>query len=148
VVFEQISFYFPFDHSDVRIKQFVSFRYRNKLKIKLQKQIGFMHVDITNLDTTLKFIIWAVALVSCQSAPCRGCQLIYNINSLDIRSQWVEPYKVEPRRVEPNRVVLDHTPSRPWSTRSHYSIYQLMFTPESSLAPNLSIIECSGQQRY
>jgi hypothetical protein len=28
VVFERISFYFHFDHSDVRIKQEVSFRYR------------------------------------------------------------------------------------------------------------------------
>jgi hypothetical protein len=27
-------------------------------------------------------------------------------------------------------------------------IYQLMFTPESSLAPKFSIIECSGGQRY
>jgi hypothetical protein len=50
VVFEQISFYFRFDHSDVRIKQYVSFRYRNEWKIKVQKRIGFMHVDITTLE--------------------------------------------------------------------------------------------------
>jgi hypothetical protein len=50
VVFEPIGFYFCFDHSDVRIKQFVSFRYRNEFKIKLQKQIGFMHVDITSQE--------------------------------------------------------------------------------------------------
>jgi hypothetical protein len=48
VVFELILFYFHFDHSDVRIKQNVSFRYRNELKIRPLKRIGFMHVDITN----------------------------------------------------------------------------------------------------
>jgi hypothetical protein len=48
VVFEQISFYFHFDHSDVRIKQDVSFRYRNELKIRPKKRIGLVHVDITN----------------------------------------------------------------------------------------------------
>jgi hypothetical protein len=47
VVFEPISFYFHFYHSDVRIKQNVMFRYRNKLKIRPQKQIGFVHVYIT-----------------------------------------------------------------------------------------------------
>jgi hypothetical protein len=47
VVFERICFYFHFDHSDVRIKQIISFRYRNELKIRPQKQIGFLHVDIT-----------------------------------------------------------------------------------------------------
>jgi hypothetical protein len=36
-----------FDHSYVRMKQNVSFRYRNKLKIRPKKRIGFMHVDIT-----------------------------------------------------------------------------------------------------
>jgi hypothetical protein len=50
VVFEQISLYFIFDHSDVKIKQNVSFQYRNKLKIRPQKQICFMHVDITSGD--------------------------------------------------------------------------------------------------
>jgi hypothetical protein len=48
VVFEQSDFYFHFDHSDVRIKQNVSLRYRNDLKIRPQKRIGFMHVDITS----------------------------------------------------------------------------------------------------
>jgi hypothetical protein len=48
VVFERISFYFHFDHSDVRIKQYVLFRYRNESKIRPQKRIAFMHVDITN----------------------------------------------------------------------------------------------------
>jgi hypothetical protein len=47
VFFERISFYFHFDHSDVWIKQYVSFRYQNELKISPQKRIGFMHVDIT-----------------------------------------------------------------------------------------------------
>jgi hypothetical protein len=47
VVFERTSFYFRFVHSDVGIKQYVSFRYRNELKISPQKRIGFMHVDIT-----------------------------------------------------------------------------------------------------
>jgi hypothetical protein len=50
VAFEQISFYFHFVHSDVRIKQDVSFRYRNELKIRPKKRIGFVHVDITNGD--------------------------------------------------------------------------------------------------
>jgi hypothetical protein len=50
VVFERISFYFHFDHSNVRIKQYVLFRYQNELKITPQKQIGFMHVDITTTD--------------------------------------------------------------------------------------------------
>jgi hypothetical protein len=50
VVFEQISFYFHLNHSDVRITQNVSFQFWNKLKIRPQKQIGFMHVDITNLE--------------------------------------------------------------------------------------------------
>jgi hypothetical protein len=48
VVFELIIFYFRFDHSDVRTKQYVSFGYRNEWKIKLKKRIGFMHVDITS----------------------------------------------------------------------------------------------------
>jgi hypothetical protein len=47
VVFERISFYFHFIHSDVRIKQDVSFRYQNELKIRPKKRIGFVHVDIT-----------------------------------------------------------------------------------------------------
>jgi hypothetical protein len=50
VVFERIRFYFHFVHSDVRIKQDVSFRYRNELKIRPKKRIGFVHVDITNYD--------------------------------------------------------------------------------------------------
>jgi hypothetical protein len=50
VVFERISFYFHCDHCDVRIKQDVSFRYRNELKIKPKKRIGFVHVDITICD--------------------------------------------------------------------------------------------------
>jgi Integrase zinc binding domain len=37
----------------VRIKQNVSFRYRNKLKIKPKKRIGFMHVDTTSLVISL-----------------------------------------------------------------------------------------------
>jgi hypothetical protein len=48
-IFDRNSFYFPFDHSDLRIKLNVSFRYRNKLKIRSQKRIGFMHIDITSL---------------------------------------------------------------------------------------------------
>jgi hypothetical protein len=39
-------------------------------------------------DTTLKFIIWVVALLLCQNAPCCGCLLLYKIPSLDIWSQW------------------------------------------------------------
>jgi hypothetical protein len=50
VVFERISFYFHFVHSDVRIKQDVSFRYRNELKIRPKKRNGFVHVDITTND--------------------------------------------------------------------------------------------------
>jgi hypothetical protein len=50
VVFERISFYFHFDHSYVRIKQNVSFLYRNELKIRPSKRFCFMHVDITNPD--------------------------------------------------------------------------------------------------
>jgi hypothetical protein len=49
VFFERICFYFHFNHSDVRIKQIVSFRYRNELKIRPKKRIGFMHLDITSL---------------------------------------------------------------------------------------------------
>jgi hypothetical protein len=45
-------------------------------------------VNIQCIDTTLKFIIWVVATLSCQNASCCGCQLIYNILSLDIWSQW------------------------------------------------------------
>jgi hypothetical protein len=40
--------YFAFDHSEERIKRNISFRYRNELKIRSKKLIGFMHVDITN----------------------------------------------------------------------------------------------------
>jgi hypothetical protein len=36
-----------FDHIKVRIKQIILFQYRNKLKIRSQKRIDFMHVDIT-----------------------------------------------------------------------------------------------------
>jgi hypothetical protein len=50
VVFERISFCFHFDHSDVRIKQDVSFQYRNEMKIRPKKQIGFVHVDITSRE--------------------------------------------------------------------------------------------------
>jgi hypothetical protein len=53
VVFEQISFYFHFDHSDVRIKQNVSFQYPNELKIRSKKQIGFVHVNITSAESRL-----------------------------------------------------------------------------------------------
>jgi hypothetical protein len=35
------------DHSEERIKRNISFRYRNELKIRSKKRIGFMHVDIT-----------------------------------------------------------------------------------------------------
>jgi hypothetical protein len=48
VVFERISFYFHFVHSDVRINQNILFRYQNKFKIRSQKRIGFMHVEITS----------------------------------------------------------------------------------------------------
>jgi hypothetical protein len=48
VVFEQISFYFRYNYSDVRIKQNISFRYLNELKIRPQKRIDFMDVDIIN----------------------------------------------------------------------------------------------------
>jgi hypothetical protein len=46
VVFERICFYFHFNYSDVRIKQIVLFQDWNELKIRLQKRIGFMHIDI------------------------------------------------------------------------------------------------------
>jgi hypothetical protein len=52
-IFDRNGFYFPFDHNDVRIKPNVSFRYRNKLKIRSQKRIGFMLVDITNKEWKL-----------------------------------------------------------------------------------------------
>jgi hypothetical protein len=55
VVFELISFYFHFVHSDVRIKPDVSFQYRNELKIRPKKRIGFVHVDITNPDLKILF---------------------------------------------------------------------------------------------
>jgi hypothetical protein len=48
VVFERISFFFHFVHSDVRIKQDVLFQYRNELKIRPKKRIGFVHVDINS----------------------------------------------------------------------------------------------------
>jgi uncharacterized protein (DUF924 family) len=44
---ERNGFYFTFDHSEERIKQIISVRYQNELKIRSKKQIGFMHVDIT-----------------------------------------------------------------------------------------------------
>jgi hypothetical protein len=52
-IFDRNCFYFPFDHSDVGIKPNVSFRYRNELKIRSQKRIGFMYVDITSHDQQL-----------------------------------------------------------------------------------------------
>jgi hypothetical protein len=42
--------YFAFDHSEERIKRNISFHYRNELKIRSKKRIGFMHVDITSLE--------------------------------------------------------------------------------------------------
>jgi hypothetical protein len=48
VVFERNSLHFHFNHSDVRIKQNVLFCYQNEMKMRPQKQIGFMHVDITS----------------------------------------------------------------------------------------------------
>jgi hypothetical protein len=42
--------YFAFDHSEERIKQNISFRYRNKLKIRPKQRIGLMHVDITTSE--------------------------------------------------------------------------------------------------
>jgi hypothetical protein len=43
---ERNTFYFPFDHSELSIKRFVS----------TSKRIGFMHVDITNYYSILKCI--------------------------------------------------------------------------------------------
>jgi hypothetical protein len=54
-IFERNTFYFPFDNSELSIKRFVSFRYRNELKIRPKKRIGFMHVDITSQDTGYSF---------------------------------------------------------------------------------------------
>jgi hypothetical protein len=65
VVFERICFYFHFAHSDVRIKQIVSFPYRNELKIRPQKQIRFMHVVITIKETLC-------AQTFCMETVCRG----------------------------------------------------------------------------
>jgi hypothetical protein len=39
--FEQNGFYFASDKGDFKIKQKVSFRHRNELKITSQKRIGF-----------------------------------------------------------------------------------------------------------
>jgi hypothetical protein len=57
VVFERICFYFHFDHSDVRIKQIFLFQYRNELKTRSQKQISFMHIDLTNYDSVTILIL-------------------------------------------------------------------------------------------
>jgi hypothetical protein len=51
-IFERNTYYFPFYHSELSLTRFVSFRYRNKLKIRPKKKIGFMHVDITSPDFT------------------------------------------------------------------------------------------------
>jgi hypothetical protein len=52
-VIERNESYLAFDHSKERIKQNISFRYRNELKIRPEKRIGFMHVDITNHDNMI-----------------------------------------------------------------------------------------------
>jgi hypothetical protein len=49
-VIDQNGSYFAFAHGDVRINPNVSFRYRNELKIRLDKRMGFMHVDITSSE--------------------------------------------------------------------------------------------------
>jgi hypothetical protein len=78
VLFGGFRFYFIFDHSDVRIKQNVLFRYQNKLKIRPQKWICFMHVDITSGDKVLENGNFLSSLLSqrrdsplhTQSRPC------------------------------------------------------------------------------
>jgi hypothetical protein len=60
--FDRNGFNFPFDHSDLRIKPNVLFRYRNELKIRPQRQIGFMHVDITTRETIPLTIVYALSL--------------------------------------------------------------------------------------
>jgi hypothetical protein len=69
VVFERISFFFHLAHSDVRIKQEVSFRYRNELKIRPKKRIGFVHVDITTSDESQ---LIPVCQSQCSSPGRRG----------------------------------------------------------------------------
>jgi hypothetical protein len=81
VVFERISSYFRFYHSDVRIKQYVSFRYRNELKIKLQKRIGFMHVDITNPDTRMRQGVDGVENLLLNAAGTSGRNMLLDVSS-------------------------------------------------------------------
>jgi hypothetical protein len=45
--------YLAFDHSKERIKQNIAFRNRNALKIRPEKRIGFMHLDITSAGAYL-----------------------------------------------------------------------------------------------
>jgi hypothetical protein len=75
MVFEQISFYFHFNHSDVRIEHDVSFRSRNKSKIRPKKRIGFVHIDITTLvllPVRAKFI-WQTTSSNMQC--CEGAEI-------------------------------------------------------------------------
>jgi hypothetical protein len=80
VVFERISFYFHFVQSDVRIKQDVSFRYRNELKIRPKKQIGFVHVDITSQETKWKATQWANSFLCFERRTRNGTVLLFSDN--------------------------------------------------------------------
>jgi hypothetical protein len=65
LIFGGQKLFFFFVHSDVRIKRNGSFRYRNELKVRSQKWIGFMHVDITSQEFWVLSAKW-------ENAPCQN----------------------------------------------------------------------------
>jgi hypothetical protein len=71
-IFERNVFYFSFVHNLPWIIDNISFRYRNELKIRYKKRIGFMHIDIPSL------VWWGISVWKNARNNLRQSELPFN----------------------------------------------------------------------